>query len=463
MVSNDNTFEKFISFANFLSIRMPVNFNQSDQQAYESNFDINISKPTFLIIMPKYFPFVFLLPLFLQAKPTSEQGIWRDGLIMAAKAEALPPNLVVRNLGILCLGMFETINAKDFHYQSYWKKPDLPPPDYQVSSALRACALTLATTLHPSRKSSFSKIAHAHSLTSGNMPDTASYEFGRSIANRILKDRMGDGVATKTTYVATTEIGLWRRTPQLFLPPQQPHWMNVRPFCINLESFLPPPPPDLNSKAYREAVEEVKLWGKQDSPLRTQEQTLIAKFWKDFGYSSTPPGHWNEIAQTISYQKNLTPIKEARLFALLNLAMADAGITAWKAKFKYHLWRPIDAIRYANQVPSTDKLWDRSWKPLLESPPHPEYISGHACYSGVASTILSEYFAKEKIRFVAKSDSIPDEHRIFSNFTACAEEIANSRLWGGIHFSFSNKKGLICGKNIAQFVISQYLIPTPSP
>jgi len=137
--------------------------------------------------MPRYFTLVFLLPLFIQAKPTSEQGVWRDGLIMAAKAEALPPNLVVRNLGILCLGMFETINAKDFHYQSYWKKPDLPPPDYQVSSALRGCALTLATTLHPSRKSSFSKIAHAHSLASGNMPDTASYEFGRSIANRILR------------------------------------------------------------------------------------------------------------------------------------------------------------------------------------------------------------------------------------------------------------------------------------
>ena len=413
--------------------------------------------------MPRYFTLVFLLPLFIQAKPTSEQGVWRDGLIMAAKEEALPPNLVVRNLGILCLGMFETINAKDFHYQSYWKKPDLPPPDYQVSSALRGCALTLATTLHPSRKSSFSKIAHAHSLASGNMPDTASYEFGHSIANRILKDRMGDGAATKTTYIATTEIGLWRRTPQLFLPPQQPHWMNVRPFCIHLESFLPPPPPDLNSRAYREAVEEVKLWGKQDSPLRTQEQTLIAKFWKDFGYSSTPPGHWNEIAQIITNQKNLTPIKEARLFALLNLAMTDAGITAWKAKFKYHLWRPIDAIRNANQVPSTLKLWDRSWTPLLESPPHPEYISGHACYSGAASTILSEYFAKEKTRFVAKSDSIPDEHRIFSSFIACAEEIANSRLWGGIHFSFSNKKGLICGKKIAQFISTQFFKPNLSP
>ena len=202
------------------------------------------------------------------------------------------------------------------------------------------------------------------------------------------------------------------------------------PFASIWNHFSPPPPPDLNSRAYREAVKEVKLWGKKDSPLRTQEQTLIAKFWKDFGYSSTPPGHWNEIAQIIASQKKLNSNQRGPPIALLNLAMTDAGITAWKAKFKYHLWRPIDAIRNANQVPSTVKLWDRSWKPLLESPPHPEYISGHACYSGAASTILSEYFAKEKTRFVAQSDSIPDERRIFSSFTTCAEEIANSRLWG---------------------------------
>jgi hypothetical protein len=207
------------------------------------------------------------------------------------------------------------------------------------------------------------------------------------------------------------------------------------------------------------AVKEVKLLGSLNSPLRTPEQTASAKFWKDFSYSSTPPGHWNEIASTLAREKKLLPLAESRLFALLNLAMADAGIVAWEAKFHFHLWRPIHAIRHADEFQSTRSLSNPNWQSLLESPPHPEYISGHACYSGAASEILKNFFGTDEMLFFVKGDYQNAEIKKYNSFSSCAQEIASSRLWGGIHYRFSNTKGLQTGKMIALYTFKNTLSP----
>ena len=144
------------------------------------------------------------------------------------------------------------------------------------------------------------------------------------------------------------------------------------------------------------------------------------------------------------------------MFALLNLAMADAGIIAWQAKYNYSLWRPIDAIRKANQLATTVRLYDPSWNPLLESPPHPEYPSGHGCYSGAAAEVLQFFFKTDSFHFSTKSDSLPHVKRSFSSFSACAQEIANSRLWGGIHFKFSNQKALQSGSKVAKYICKNF-------
>ena len=113
-----------------------------------------------------------------------------------------------------------------------------------------------------------------------------------------------------------------------------------------------------------------------NSQIRSDEQTITARFWKDFSYTQTPAGHWNEIASFVAEKQNFTLIEEAKLFALLNLSMADAGIVAWECKYKHHLWRPIHAIRHADQFELTSKLHNQM-EPLIETPAHPEYISAH--------------------------------------------------------------------------------------
>lgn len=400
------------------------------------------------------------LSSFLGQAKASDLDTWRQAFIDSAKAEALSPNLIVRNLAILSLGLFECHNAHLKKFSSSLKEMDNPPKNYDPASATRGFSLVISRVLHPSRKSFFDQIAHRNSIKSAKIGHNPSFKYGEDIAKKILHSRLDDGATTQTTYIPKTSPGNWRRTPPYFRPPEQPHWSSVKLFSIpNIREFIPPPPPQPSEKSYFEAVKEVKLLGSLNSPLRTPEQTASAKFWKDFSYSSTPPGHWNEIASTLAREKKLIPLAESRLFALLNLAMADAGIIAWEAKFHYHLWRPIHAIRHADEFRSTRSLSNPNWQSLLESPPHPEYISGHACYSGAASEILRNFFGTDEMLFFVKGDYQNTEFKKYNSFSSCAQEIANSRLWGGIHYRFSNTKGLQTGKRIALYTFKNTLSP----
>jgi hypothetical protein len=382
---------------------------------------------------------------------------WRKVIIDTARDQALPPNLTVRNLAIICMGSFECVNAEKRTYSSLLNLQREIPQNYDPDSAIRGCMLELCNSLHPAQKDRFTELAHQLSVKKGVRPHNPSFVFGQSIAQKILLLRSNDGASTQINYIGKEEPGKWRRTPPHFRPPEQPNWGQVKLFCLESKlEFLPPPPPELDSQEYFDAVKEVKIYGSTNYSLRTKDQTLSAKFWKDFSYTSTPPGHWNEIALFAARQEHLPKLEEARLFALLNLAMADAGVIAWQAKYKYSLWRPIDAIRKANELPTTARLCGPAWNSLLESPPHPEYPSGHGCYSGAAAEVLQFFFKTDSFHFSAKSDSLPHVKRSFSSFSACAQEIANSRLWGGIHFKFSNQKALQSGSKVAKYICNNF-------
>ena len=196
--------------------------------------------------------------------------------------------------------------------------------------------------------------------------------------------------------------------------------------------------------------------GGAESESRTVEQTLIARFWSDFSYTCTPPGHWNGIALDLARQRQLPLAETARLFALLNVAMADAGIAAWDAKYHYNSWRPITAIQRADEDGNPATQPDSQWKSFLPSPPHPEYVSGHAAFSGAAAQILASYLGGDRVSFTATSDDVIGEVRRFNSLRACAEEIAQSRVYGGIHFSFSGKDGLELGRKVAEFAEANF-------
>ncbi len=207
-----------------------------------------------------------------------------------------------------------------------------------------------------------------------------------------------------------------------------------------------PGPPALNSAAYTAAFREVKALGGRQGSRRTEDQTQIALFWADIAGTATPPGHWNEIAQTVARQRGITLAENARLFALLNMSLADAGVYCWIIKFNYGFWRPITAIQRADEDGNPDTDADASWEPLIETPPFPSYTSGHSTFSGAAAAVLASFFGTDRVRFTSNSDGLPGVTRTFDGFWAAAEEAGMSRIYGGIHWQFDNTDGLTAGR-----------------
>jgi membrane-associated phospholipid phosphatase len=223
--------------------------------------------------------------------------------------------------------------------------------------------------------------------------------------------------------------------------------------------FRPAGPPPLNSAQYAADLNLVKSLGAANSTNRTAEQTLIARFWSDFSYTVTPPGHWNQIAQNVATNNGLSVEQNARLFALLNIAMADAGIAVWDAKYIYNFWRPITAIQQADVDGNAETIADVEWTPLLTTPSFPEYVSGHSAFSAAAATVLARFFGADNVPFTVGSDSVSGVMRSYASFAAAAEEIGMSRIYGGIHFLSADLDALNLGRKIGEYVESNFLLP----
>jgi hypothetical protein len=226
------------------------------------------------------------------------------------------------------------------------------------------------------------------------------------------------------------------------------------------DQFLPPPPPAVGSAAYAAAFNEVKSLGAANSTTRTADETLYAHFWADVpGHSVTPPGHWDEIAEHVSLQEGLNLEQNAHLFALLNIGLADEGINCWDAKYIYNYWRPITAIRdpRASQI-NPDNTSDPNWTPLWNTPNFPGYASGHSTFSGAASVILASIFG-DNTSFMIGSDDMPGYSRSYTSFSQAADEAGESRVVGGIHFSFDNVAGLNAGRELGNFIAQNFLLP----
>jgi membrane-associated phospholipid phosphatase len=222
--------------------------------------------------------------------------------------------------------------------------------------------------------------------------------------------------------------------------------------------FRPPPPPALSSSAYAAAFNEVKSLGRSDSTTRTADQTQIALFWKDAAGTAYAFGHWNKIAEGVSVAQGLNLVEDARLFALLNIATADALIACWDGKYTYNFWRPVTAIQFAGDSalnPAT--VSDPSWTPLIVTPNFPSYASAHSTVSGAAAALLTALFGPG-YGFTAGSDGLPGVTRSFSSFDAAAAEAGQSRIYGGIHYQFDNQGGLASGGALGQFVFQNFLV-----
>jgi hypothetical protein len=293
--------------------------------------------------------------------------------------------------------------------------------------------------------------------------ETAGVAYGKLVAGRMLAERADDGSTDVVTYVPGTEPDDWQPTPPAFAPAAIPQWATVEPFGISSpDQFRADPPPSLDSPEFTQAFNEMKAIGASIGSTRTDEQTDIARFWAGPSGTVQPPGHWNSIARDVADAQDNSLAQNARMFALLNIGMADALITAWDTKFHYSFVRPVTAIQNAANDGNPDTIADPAWSPLLTTPGHPSYMAAHSALSATAATVLAEFFGNDAIAFTSSAEVTVGGTvitRSFDGFWDAAEEAGASRIYGGIHWSFDNEAGLEAGHSVGEFVADNLLRP----
>jgi membrane-associated phospholipid phosphatase len=326
------------------------------------------------------------------------------------------------------------------------------PKDVKPEVAVAAAAHAMLRHLFPSRQAALDATLEAALAAEPDNPSRArAVAFGEAVADAVFAVRDRDGWNLTRNVAAGTGAGQWRPTPPRQLAALAPQWAAMTPFVLTAPNqFRPAGPPALDTPAFREAAAAVEAIGGARSTLRTPAQTEIARYWSDAIGTYAPAGHWNAIAATLLSPMRLGLDAEAQVFAELNVALADAGIAIADAKYTYLFWRPVTAIRLGGDGMKPDP----AWSPLLETPNHPSYISGHSGFSGAAAVVLTARFGARPFSFA--SASVPGVTRTFASFQQAAEEAAISRVFGGIHFAFDNVDGLSTGRQVGAWTLSAF-------
>ena len=377
---------------------------------------------------------------------------WNNATLDAIRAGRTAPPIASRSLAILHVSIYDAVNGIARTHEPYLV-PSAVPASASREAAASAAAHEALVNLFPAYASNFDALHAAILATIADGPHkTAGIVWGEFVTNQILAARANDGSNAIVPPPGGSGPGVWVPTPPAFLPYLLPQWGFVTPFAMSSSSqFRPPGPPALDSQQYAADYEEVKQLGPVVGSTRTEDQTEIALFWADGAGTETPPGHWNSIAQIIADAHGNTLEENARLFALLNIAMGDAAICAWDAKYTFDFWRPVTAIAFAEP--------ELNWMSFIITPPFPEYVSGHSTFSGAAATVFPLFFGTEDLPFTTGSDFLPGVYRSFSTCLDAADEAAVSRLYGGIHFRSANEDGLQAGMSIGQWTFAHYLQP----
>jgi PAP2 superfamily len=377
---------------------------------------------------------------------------WNNAALDAIRADRTAPPIASRSLAIVHVAIYDAVNGIARTHQPYLVPSAVSNSASRVAAATAAAHQTLVS-LFPNHTSTFDALHAAILAGIPNGPQkTNGITWGEFVGTQILAARANDGSNAIVQPPGGSGPGVWIPTPPAFLPYLLPQWGFVAPFGMSSSSqFRPPGPPSLDSQQYAADYEEVKQLGAAVGSTRTEDQTEIALFWADGAGTETPPGHWNSIAQIIGAARGTTLEENARLFALLNIAMADAAICSWDAKYTYHFWRPVTAIAFAEP--------QLNWMSFIVTPPFPDYTSGHSTFSAAAATVLPLFFGTEDIPFTTGSDFLPGVFRSFSTCLDAAEEAALSRIYGGIHFRSASEDGLQAGVSIGQWTATHYLLP----
>lgn len=388
-----------------------------------------------------------------------------------------PPHASTPSFAMVQGAVYDAVNAIDRGHRPYLVEPAANPWDSKEAATATA-AFRVLVGLFPLQQPALQPLYDAALDVVPEGPAKAGgIAAGEAAAAAMLGARENDGrnPSGPFPFVFGTEPGQWR-----LAPPQGPApgivsldpapWVgNVRPFLVpDVEMLRTDPPNAVTSAAYAEDFNEVKALGSLTSATRTADETRAAIFWQDHG-----PAIWNRVVRSLAAKPGSEIADNARLFAMTNLAAADAAIGCWENKYHWNFWRPITAIREGDNDGNLATQGDPNWTPLFDptvavsgaklvTPGFPDHPAGHGCVSGAFVHTLQDYFGTDKVSFTATSNKCspaPCAPRSFDRFSEALKEVIDARVWGGIHFRTADVQGAVLGKKVAHYLQKHYFQP----
>jgi hypothetical protein len=383
---------------------------------------------------------------------------WDEKAIAAAAPLAgttppYSPYAAYRMMAIVHAAMFDAVNSIERRYRPYLIQVPADTITSKEAAAATAAATVLAT-IDPKTAADM-KAALADYLSA--IPDGAAkfegVKLGEKVAASVLEARANDGSAAPDDYRPRTTPGVYVPTPIT----RAAMWGKVKPFAmVNPSQFRPGPPISLESKEWAADFNEIKDYGRKDGAKRTGLQTETAQFWLVAG----PVAYHPFVRQLVSV-KQMSVVESARFMTLAAIAINDALIAVFDAKYHYNFWRPITAIRNGDIDGNEATDREATWQPIPETPMHPEYPCAHCILSGAVAGVVKAALGTEEIPEIAMtSPTAPGVTHRWTNMTAFTEEVANARIWAGFHYRSSTHTGTDMGRKIGEFAVNNVMEPT---
>jgi hypothetical protein len=350
--------------------------------------------------------------------------------------------------------VYNAVVAIEGGYEPY-KSTLAASPGASVDAAVATAAHDVLVQYFPAQQGILdADYAAALAAISDEPAKVEGIALGAEAADEIIALRAGDGLNANIGFTMPAPApGVWQLPSGV--NPLTPWMSRLRPFMLNSpDQFRPGPPPDLSSAEWAEQFNEMALYGRRDSTVRTAEQTTIARFW-----SSVPLTQYNQAYQLIATDRQLSALEAARLMAMGNVVGADALIGCFDAKYHYLFWRPAFAIPQGDNDGNPNTTGDPSFVPLLGTPAHPEYPAAHGCETSAQAEVFAAFLGTQNIGVTIPS-TVPDiPARYYRTANELTKEIIDARVWGGLHYRESGITGANLGRKVAHWTLKRYFLP----